>query len=113
MAPGFKRKSNYKSDDFVASDDEDAAAARPSKKGKTGGSEFKPSLEPQTDSSGDKYWEISKQRRVTINDFRGKSLISVREYYEKDGESLPGKKVRAVVLYYWQGFADRRVRASA
>ena len=91
MAPASKRKSNYKSDHFVASDDEED---RPAKKGKSGGSDFKPSLEPQTDGSGDKYWEISKLRRVTISEFKGKSLINIREYYEKEGESLPGKKVR-------------------
>ena len=97
MAPSSKRKSDYKSDHFVASDDDDS---RPSKKGKAGGSDFKPSLEPQTDKDGAKYWEISKLRRVTINDFKGKSLINIREYYEKDGEALPGKKVMSFVLTY-------------
>lgn len=48
----------------------------------------------QTDSNGDRYWEISKMRRVTISSFRGKTQVNVREYYEKDGQQLPGKKVR-------------------
>lgn len=47
----------------------------------------------QTDSNGDRYWEISKLRRVTISSFRGKTQVNVREYYEKDGKQLPGKKV--------------------
>lgn len=46
------------------------------------------------DPNGDRYWEISKMRRVTISTFRGKTMVSIREYYEKDGKELPGKKVR-------------------
>ncbi|KAI9035019.1 PX domain protein [Aspergillus affinis] len=46
----------------------------------------------KTDSNGDKYWEISKMRRVMISTFRGKTMVSIREYYEKDGQELPGKK---------------------
>lgn len=45
------------------------------------------------DANGDRYWEISKMRRVTISSFRGKTMVNVREYYEKDGQELPGKKV--------------------
>jgi hypothetical protein len=32
-------------------------------------------------------------RRVEISDFKGSKLINIREYYEKDDEWLPGKKV--------------------
>lgn len=45
------------------------------------------------DANGDRYWEISKMRRVTISSFRGRTMVNVREYYEKDGQELPGKKV--------------------
>ncbi|KAJ5888820.1 RNA polymerase II transcriptional coactivator KELP [Penicillium taxi] len=46
----------------------------------------------KVDSNGDRYWELSKMRRVTVSEFRGKAMVSVREYYEKDGKELPGKK---------------------
>ncbi|KAJ5621191.1 ssDNA-binding transcriptional regulator [Penicillium herquei] len=46
----------------------------------------------KVDSNGDKYWEISKMRRVTVSEFRGKTMVNLREYYEKDGQELPGKK---------------------
>ncbi|KAJ5543033.1 ssDNA-binding transcriptional regulator [Penicillium sp. DV-2018c] len=49
-------------------------------------------VEAKTDANGDRYWEISKMRRVTISSFRGKTQVNVREYYEKDGQVLPGKK---------------------
>ncbi|KPI36352.1 putative RNA polymerase II transcriptional coactivator [Cyphellophora attinorum] len=94
MAPSTKRKSEFKSNHFIASDDDsnNDTTTRPSKKGKTAGSDFTPSLAPQVEKNGDTYWEISKLRRVTINEFKGKQMINVREYYEKDGQSLPGKK---------------------
>ncbi|KAJ5150982.1 RNA polymerase II transcriptional coactivator KELP [Penicillium canariense] len=49
-------------------------------------------LTSKIDANGDRYWEISKMRRVTISEFRGRTMVSVREYYEKDGQELPGKK---------------------
>jgi hypothetical protein len=48
----------------------------------------------KTDSNGDRYWEISKMRRVTVSSFRGKTMVNIREYYAKDGQELPGKKVK-------------------
>ncbi|WEW57942.1 hypothetical protein PRK78_003409 [Emydomyces testavorans] len=52
---------------------------------------------PRTDSNGDPYWEISRQRRVTVSSFKGRTMINIREYYEKDGQDLPGKKFNALV----------------
>lgn len=52
-----------------------------------------PNVSGKIDANGDKYWEISKMRRVTVSIFRGKTMVNIREYYEKDGQELPGKKV--------------------
>lgn len=32
-------------------------------------------------------------RRVEISEYKGTHLINIREFYQKDGEYLPGKKV--------------------
>ena len=29
-----------------------------------------------------------------MSEFKGKHMVAIREYYEKDGEQLPSKKVR-------------------
>lgn len=52
----------------------------------------------KTDANGDRYWEISKNRRVTVSTFRGKTMVNIREYYEKDGQELPGKKVSLTLM---------------
>ena len=37
--------------------------------------------------------QLSKQRRVSVNKYNKSLLVNIREYYEKDGQTLPGKKV--------------------
>lgn len=39
---------------------------------------------------------------MTITDFRGKTLVSMREYYKKDGKELPTSKginLRLLITY--------------
>lgn len=95
---GLKRGKRASSEDVEPAVSEDR-----SKRAKTAGDAGKASPNaqisstldkaPKTDSNGDPYWEISRQRRVTISTFKGRVLVNVREYYEKDGQELPGKKV--------------------
>ncbi|KAK6536767.1 hypothetical protein TWF281_000982 [Arthrobotrys megalospora] len=51
------------------------------------------------DEEGNFYWDLGgKGRRVTVSEFMGNVMVSVREYYEKDGKSLPGKKGISMTL---------------
>lgn len=86
-------KRKHMSDEFVADDSDDGT--RPAQRAKTSktSSHFALSRAAQTDDNGDSYWEISKARRVVISEFKGMKMVNIREYYEKDGKSLPGKKV--------------------
>ena len=118
MAPkGRKRQSStYDSDNgFVADDSGDNEVNHRSKKARTTTStassakpkpsSFKtPSANPaggKVDANGDPYWELSRLRRVTVSSFKGKTLVNVREYYEKDGQELPGKKVCIVLCIFF------------
>lgn len=42
--------------------------------------------------------QLSKMRRIGVSQFRKTTLINIREFYEKDGKTLPGKKVIGTVL---------------
>ncbi|KAL2236727.1 UNVERIFIED_CONTAM: RNA polymerase II transcriptional coactivator KELP [Sesamum indicum] len=52
---------------------------------KTGGREY-------DDEGGLIICRLSDKRRVTLSEFRGKTLVSIREYYKRDGKELPSAK---------------------
>ncbi|KAI1200348.1 transcriptional Coactivator p15-domain-containing protein [Nemania serpens] len=72
--------------DEASSDDE---VAKPTKKNKT-----KTAVEANLgkDDEGNSFWSLSNTRRVVIQDFKGKTFINIREYYDNNGELRPGKK---------------------
>lgn len=94
MAPGSRKRAAEDSEDFEVENTNFGAS---SKKVKPGAEEnfmhVHSKSRVKVDANGDHYWEISKLRRVTVSSFRGKTLVNIREYYEKDGKELPGKKV--------------------
>ncbi|GAB2273048.1 hypothetical protein Dimus_007857 [Dionaea muscipula] len=47
---------------------------------------------------------LSDKRRVTIQEFKGKTLVSVREYYKKDGKMLPTSKGISLTVDQWLSF---------
>ena len=64
-------------------------------------------------SSGDKEYDdegdlivcrLSQKRRVTVTDFRGKTLVSIREYYSKEGKELPTSKGISLTAEQWATF---------
>jgi hypothetical protein len=60
----------------------------------------KPKMEVNDD--GEKYWSLSKNKRVSVSSFKGKTLVNLREYFEKDGEWLPTKKGITLNLDQWK-----------
>ncbi|KAL4903740.1 hypothetical protein BDW74DRAFT_38956 [Aspergillus multicolor] len=93
MASRSRKRVSEVADDFIVDDEPPRtkkSKANPSKIAGFGSP--RGNMTSKKDSNGDTYWEISKMRRVTISSFRGKAMVSIREYYEKNGEELPGKK---------------------
>ncbi|KIW69064.1 hypothetical protein, variant [Phialophora macrospora] len=79
--------------------DSDVDEVSTTKRGKgASGNAFRPSSKVQIDADGNKFWEIAKTRRVTISEFKGQTMVGIREYYEKDGQWLPGKKGISLTL---------------
>nr|GFA51809.1 RNA polymerase II transcriptional coactivator KELP [Tanacetum cinerariifolium] len=48
---------------------------------------------------------LSNKRRVTLTEFKGKSLVSIREYYMKDGKELPSSKGISLTAEQWSNFS--------
>lgn len=99
MAFKSKKRTSEAGGDFTQTRDEKRARTE-STKNNSASNSHQPGLDVncKLDANGDRYWEISKMRRVTISTFRGKTMVNIREYYEKDGQELPGKKVGYILL---------------
>ncbi|XP_051137617.1 RNA polymerase II transcriptional coactivator KELP-like [Andrographis paniculata] len=48
---------------------------------------------------------LSNKRRVTLSEFRGKTLVSIREYYQRDGKELPTSKGISLTPEQWSSFS--------
>lgn len=73
----------------AAEEDNDSAGDEPqNKKVKQ---QFSLETEPKKDDDGNPYWLISNKRRLQISEWKGTTMVAIREYYEKDGKTLPGK----------------------
>ncbi|KAK1654204.1 transcriptional Coactivator p15 [Colletotrichum phormii] len=71
------------------SDSEDEVITKSNKKtktAKTGGSK------DGVDKDGNSFWDLSNKRRIGLSQFKNTTFVNIREFYEKDGDMLPGKK---------------------
>ncbi|KAK4780304.1 hypothetical protein SAY87_016410 [Trapa incisa] len=48
----------------------------------------------KNDSDGIVFCELSKNRKVTVRNWKGRLIVDIREFYSKDGKELPSKKGR-------------------
>ncbi|GLT90748.1 hypothetical protein SLE2022_086660 [Rubroshorea leprosula] len=77
-------------------EEEEEAAADDDDKGKN---------KQEYDDDGDLIvCRLNDKRKVTIQEFRGKTLVSVREYYKKDGKELPTSKGISMTEEQWSAF---------
>ncbi|QGI64413.1 hypothetical protein CEK26_008367 [Fusarium fujikuroi] len=67
------------------------------------------------DDDGNPFWEVhefeastvgllSNKRRVGVSDFSKKTFVNIREFYDKDGKSLPGKKGISLSIEQYNAF---------
>ncbi|CAO2166103.1 unnamed protein product [Urochloa humidicola] len=49
---------------------------------------------------------LSSKRRVTLSEFKGKTLVSIREFYFKDGKELPTSKGISMTVEQWEAFRN-------
>ena len=46
--------------------------------------------------------ELGKNRRAAVSDYKGKLSLDIREFYEKDGNVLPGESSFATIFFHCQ-----------
>ena len=52
-------------------------------------------------------FQLSKAKKVSVREFRGKTLVDIREYYQKDsGEWAPGRKGISLTRDQWEKLKD-------
>ncbi|XP_056174427.1 RNA polymerase II transcriptional coactivator KELP-like [Syzygium oleosum] len=57
---------------------------------------------PEYTDSGDLIvCNLSRNRKVTVGNFKGKTLVSMREYYNKDGKEHPSRKGISLTNNQW------------
>ncbi|KAI8422361.1 hypothetical protein MSG28_006222 [Choristoneura fumiferana] len=47
-------------------------------------------------------WVLEGKKLVKVREFKGKVYVDVREFYEKNGEMLPGKKGISLTPEQWR-----------
>ncbi|CAD7000392.1 RNA polymerase II transcriptional coactivator [Ceratitis capitata] len=90
--PRAKKESESSSSDSGPED----RGPPPSKKSKAGSSTSGEDANPNGP------WTIENLRQVRINEFKGRKMVDIREFYEKNGEILPGKKGISLHIHQWK-----------
>ncbi|XP_017480851.1 PREDICTED: RNA polymerase II transcriptional coactivator [Rhagoletis zephyria] len=103
MPKNKKTSSSSDSDSDSGPEDRNAPPAKKSKAGKEKGANESSSSSGGTATDNPKGpWTIEKLRQVRINEFKGRKMVDIREFYEKNGEILPGKKGISLHIHQWK-----------
>ncbi|XP_001177085.1 activated RNA polymerase II transcriptional coactivator p15 [Strongylocentrotus purpuratus] len=87
----------------ASSSSEDEPTPKRSKKPAAKPAAKKPVKKSSDENDTSEMFSLSRQRFVNVREFRGKVLIDIREYYEKEvGDLLPGKKGISLTVDQWR-----------
>lgn len=65
------------------------------------------------DDAKEPSWQLDNNKRITIREFRGKSFLDIREFYNKDGEMMPGKKGITLSPALWKKLMEHSTEITA
>eukprot|EP00099_Drosophila_melanogaster_P014161 NP_477136.1 single stranded-binding protein c31A [Drosophila melanogaster] len=91
------KKKDSSSDSDSGPDDRIKPASKKAKESDAPNSDPKDSGE-----NGATSWTLEGLRQVRINEFRGRKSVDIREFYDKGGQILPGKKGISLSLIQWK-----------
>ncbi|CAK4031702.1 PC4-domain-containing [Lecanosticta acicola] len=75
-----------------------------SKKSKGSNAKGAVDLQQKKDDDGNAYWDLSGTRRLGVSHYKGNTLINIREYYDKDGKMMPGRKGISITIDQFNAF---------
>ncbi|XP_016982128.1 RNA polymerase II transcriptional coactivator [Drosophila rhopaloa] len=99
--PKTKKKQQDSSSESDSGPEDRNPPASKKPKGSSGPGEAK-SASGDSGGDGATTWTLEGLRQVRINEFRGRKMVDIREFYEKSGETLPGKKGISLSIKQWK-----------
>ncbi|XP_014217582.1 RNA polymerase II transcriptional coactivator [Copidosoma floridanum] len=94
-----KKKKQSSSEASSDSEEDSKSKKRQKKSADKGNAKKKPK---KSDDEEEDVWELGGNKRVAVRAFKGKWFVDIREMYEKDGKTLPGKKGIALNFENWR-----------
>ncbi|KAK7501559.1 hypothetical protein BaRGS_00006990 [Batillaria attramentaria] len=91
----------------VESGSDKAEKQKSSKEPKAKGGGSSSNSKAEKGPNGELMFPLARMRYATVSEFRGKKLVSIREYYEKDGQLLPGRKGISLTIDQWNALQDQ------
>jgi len=79
-------------------------AKKPTKYSKVKAEDSDAECTVEVSSDGEKFINLGKNKRATVRNFKGTTLLDIREFYvdKESGESKPGKKGISLSVEQWQ-----------
>jgi hypothetical protein len=106
-----KRKASESEDEENQGSDEEVKEKKPAaKNGKTAKPPAKKAAAAAAAAAADEddqrpangMYELAKMRFVNVSEFKGKAYVNIREYYEANGKTMPGKKGISLSIDQWE-----------